>query len=266
MDVLKAEIKFAVPTDEPFVLYPSEGGGPKERLTGQHEHKVVPITNGRNAEPSPALDTNGFMLVRTPSSVEDLYQQPSPEYDDEIRDLVLSLTGAKEVIVFDHTLRADNVDVRTQRKTRQPAFMAHNDYTTRSGPKRVKDLLDSEKAQTVLEGRFAIINVWRPIRGTVRSSPLCLCDGNSLSESDLVYTERRAKERVGELYQVAHNPKQRWYYFPDMVSDEVLIFKCFDSHPGDGPAFAAHTAFEDPTSPPDAPARESIESRTLAVF
>src|SRR2546422_8091822 len=30
--------------------------------------------------------------------------------------------------------------------------------------------------------------------------------------------------------------------------------------------FTAHTAFDDPTSPPDPPPRESIEVRTLAFF
>ena len=214
----------------------------------------------------PSLEQNGFTLLNKPSSVEDLYEQPSPPYDDEIRDIVKELTGAKEVIVFDHTLRADSATIRTQRKTRQPAFMAHNDYTPASGPKRVRDLLPQDRAEAVLAGRFAIINVWRPIRGPVRSSPLALCDGNSVAEQDLVLTERRAKERVGELYQVAYNPEQRWHYFPDMEAEEVLVFKCFDSDPGGSPPFAAHTAFEAPDTPEDAPPRESIESRTLATF
>lgn len=42
--------------------------------------------------------------------------------------------------------------------------------------------------------------------------------------------------------------------------------KCFDSAE-DGPArFAAHTGFDDPTSPPNAPARQSIELRTLVFY
>ena len=44
-----------------------------------------------------------------------------------------------------------------------------------------------------------------------------------------------------------------------------MLLKCFDSDPGRA-RFTAHTAFDDPTSRPDAPARESIEVRTLVFF
>ena len=45
------------------------------------------------------------------------------------------------------------------------------------------------------------------------------------------------------------------------------MFVCYDSHDrGDGVRFGAHTAFADPTSPPGARVRESIEVRTIALF
>ncbi len=50
-----------------------------------------------------------------------------------------------------------------------------------------------------------------------------------------------------------------------MQTDEAMLLKCFDSDSGRA-RFTAHTAFEDPTSPKDARARESIEVRTLAFF
>ena len=42
-----------------------------------------------------------------------------------------------------------------------------------------------------------------------------------------------------------------------------LLLKCFDSNTDGRARFAPHTAFVDPTTPPDAPPRESIELRTL---
>jgi hypothetical protein len=61
------------------------------------------------------------------------------------------------------------------------------------------------------------------------------------------------------------NPSHRWYYFPRMRRNEAMLIKCYDADPGRA-RFTAHSAFEDPTSPPGAAPRESIEVRTLAFF
>jgi hypothetical protein len=58
----------------------------------------------------------------------------------------------------------------------------------------------------------------------------------------------------------------RWYYFSAMGPAEALLLKCFDSIRDGRARFTAHTAFADPTAPPDAPARESIEVRALVFF
>jgi len=47
--------------------------------------------------------------------------------------------------------------------------------------------------------------------------------------------------------------------------DEAVLIKVYDSAE-DVARFSAHTAFEDPTTPDHAPARESIEARTLVIF
>jgi hypothetical protein len=48
--------------------------------------------------------------------------------------------------------------------------------------------------------------------------------------------------------------------------DEALLLKCFDSCEVGCTRFAAHSAFNDPTTPADALPRESIEVRALALF
>ena len=65
---------------------------------------------------------------------------------------------------------------------------------------------------------------------------------------------------------MTYNPRHRWVYFPEMRTDEALLIKCFDSARDGRARLSVHTAFEDPSTPPDAPARESIEIRTLAFF
>jgi hypothetical protein len=79
--------------------------------------------------------------------------------------------------------------------------------------------------------------------------------------TDLVY-----RDRVGETYQVSYNPRHRWLFFPRMRTDEAMLIKCYDSDLGGKARFAAHSAFDDPSTLTDAPARESIEVRTLAFF
>lgn len=62
-----------------------------------------------------------------------------------------------------------------------------------------------------------------------------------------------------------HNPDHRWYYYPDMTLDEVIVFKSHDSRPGMA-SRVAHTAFTDPTCPPGTPTRASVEARGLVIF
>ena len=44
------------------------------------------------------------------------------------------------------------------------------------------------------------------------------------------------------------------------------MFKVYDSRKDGRARWTAHTAFDDPTTPPNARPRESIEIRTLAFF
>ena len=138
--------------------------------------------------------------------------------------------------------------------------MIHNDYTPESGPQMVRESMPADEAEHLLSRRFAEFNVWRPIR-PVRSTPLAVCDAQSIAVEDLVTVNLKH-----EVYLLSYRPNHRWYYFPLMQTDELLVLKCFDSAPDGRARFTAHSAFEDPTAAPDAPARESIEVRVLAFF
>ncbi len=83
---------------------------------------------------------------------------------------------------------------------------------------------------------------------------------------DFVISERRYPNRVGQTYSVKYNPKHMWYWFPRMRRDEALVFKVYDSLKDGRARWTAHTAFDDPTAPPNARPRESIEIRTMAFF
>lgn len=265
---IEAVLTYVVDLGEKPVIYPSEAGGRSERRVGQYADHTVVIHNGRSDVHSLSLDREGFLLAEHETRVQDFYDEEEVRavYEAEVEQLVKKLSGATKVVVFDHTRRADAAATRDQKAVREPARMVHSDYTERSAPQRVRDLLPAPEAEQRLKRRFAIINIWRPIRDPVQTTPLAICDARTISERDLVVTERRARDRIGEIYQIAFNRDHRWVYFPYMQRSEALVFKCFDSAVDGRARFAPHTAFDDPTSPPDAPARESIESRTIAFF
>ena len=90
-----------------------------------------------------------------------------------------------------------------------------------------------------------------------------MCDGQTVEAGDLIASDLIYPNRSGETYSVKYNPNHRWYYIPEMRTDEALLLKCSDTATEVPARFTPHSAFVDPTTPPDAPLRESIEVRTL---
>ena len=123
----------------------------------------------------------------------------------------------------------------------------------------------SDEAGALLQRRFGIINVWKPIRGPVRQVPLAICDSRTIAPGELVETDLVFADRTGEVSMLTYNPDHRWYYVPEMRADEAVLLKCYDSEHNRS-RFTAHTAFDDPNSDAKAPPRESIEIRTLVFF
>ena len=171
---------------------------------------------------------------------------------------------ADRVFIFDHTVRKrveGAADVRGA-GPRQPATRVHVDQTDTSGANRVREHLPDE-ADELLKGRVQVINLWRPLKGPLRDAPLAMCDGQSVAPGDLIASGLIYPNRSGETYSVKYNPDHRWFYIPQMTADEALLLKCYDSATDGRTRFVPHTAFIDPTTPPDTPPRESIELRTL---
>jgi len=239
----------------------------KPQRSGQYQSLALPIRDGRRVVGQLSLDRQGFALVPHATAVQDLYDDAEVRatYYPEMEALVQRVTGADKVVVFDHTWRSNAPGRRGEAGIREPVLRAHNDYTVKSGPQRVRDLLEPAEAEQRLKHRFAIINVWRPIRGPLTEAPLALCDAGSMAAGDFIASDLIYRDRIGETYAVAHNPEHRWFYFPAMQRDETVLIKCYDSA-ADRARFTAHTAFEDPTAPANPLPRESIEIRTLVFF
>ena len=261
-------LNYLQPTAEKPYQYTYDPPPGHERTNYAYQGHPVPVWDARPIAPQLSLDREGFALVKAPTATSDFYDEDAlrQAYYRETERLVARETGAARVVIFDHTIRRRlaGVEDRSHGQPRQPVPRVHNDYTEVSGPQRVRDVLPDE-AEALLKKRFAVINIWRPIRGPLYDSPLALADARSVAKRDFIASDLIYPDRTGETYSVAFNPAHRWFYFRAMGTDEVVLIKVYDSAENVA-RFTAHAAFDDPTTPPDAVPRESIELRSLVFW
>jgi hypothetical protein len=264
----EALLNYLVDTSET----PESYGGVRQEVAdqkrkGKYAEFKMPIYNGRDIADRLSLEREGFVLVRHDTQVKNFYDEDEVRsiYYNETEELVKQISGAKRVLVFDHTLRAADSAIREANQVSSPVRNAHNDYTEWSGPQRVRDLLPDE-AEELISRRFAVVQTWRPINQPVQNDHLAIADAQSIGTSELIPSARIYPNRRGEVYHMTHNPAHRWCYFPNMQRNEAMVFKCYDSLKDGRARWTAHCAFDDPTAPPNVPPRESIEMRTLAFF
>ncbi len=265
---VEADLNYVVDTGIPPVMYVD---WPEE------EHKATPpiyeshrckIFDARPIADQFRLATHGFEMTCIPSKVRDFYdtEEITRVYDTEVAGIIKDATGARDVVVFDHTFRTLNDVINESKGTREPVKAVHNDYTDRSACQRVIDIMGEDQADVLLQRRFAIVQTWRPINQAVLTEPFAMADGRTIPNSNFVPLQRRYSYRTAETYHISFNPNHMFYYLPQMTPEETYIFKVYDSDQEAGVRFTAHTAFDDPTSAPNARPRESVESRALVFF
>lgn len=245
--------------------YDPPDGQPRRR--GILQPTQVQIHNGRLLAVPASLDVQGFERVDHASAVANLEDEAQvvEQYYAEADALIREYTGAVKTVIFDHTIRIDEPG-REGVGLREPVRYVHNDQTERAAVRRVRDHLPAQEAEQRLLKRFAIINLWRPIGGPVWTTPLALCDAGSLEPEDFLASDLVYRDKVGETFSVRPNPAHRWYYYPHLRPEEALLLKIYDSRTEGVARAGAHTAFDDPTTPQDAPPRRSIELRALVFF
>jgi hypothetical protein len=263
---VEADLQYLVPNGHRPVNYAYPPPPGVLQNSGEFAARRVRIADGRHEPQRPTLDVNGFELVQQVSEVADFSESTiRSAYYPEVDALIRRVTGAVKVVIFDHTLRYGQPG-HTEQGVREPVRRVHNDQTSVSGPRRVRDHLPPEEAEERLRRRFAIINVWRPIGHPVEASPLAMCDARSIEPRDLVPSDLVYRDKVGEVYAFSYNPGHRWFYFPRIRPDEAVLLKIFDSLDDGRARLTAHTSFEDPRTGPDARPRRSIEVRSLVFF
>src|SRR5712692_3775984 len=130
---------------KPVTYNPPPGTGLPRRIGNDGSFRVR-IRDARPIAGTLDLDRHGFALTRHDSAVRDFYDENAVRevYYKEIEDLVKAATGAQAVVVFDHTIRV--AERAVDRGLRAPVQLVHNDYTEKSGPRRVRDLLGEAEA------------------------------------------------------------------------------------------------------------------------
>jgi hypothetical protein len=272
---LTRTITLAGPVDSKITFFqdPADGATPYNFVYDppagvpqrNYEEETLPVTINdiRNSAESISLDTNGFAVHSNVASSMKYNDWDSDDtikakYYPEVEQTLLSkIPGANKIIFFDHTIRRTRPDSK-----REPVTRAHIDQTAKSARERVVLHADSEEeANKLLNGRYRLVNVWRPIQTTpIRAFPLAMADSRTVEDADLVPVEHRYPERTGETAGVRYNKGQKWYYFSEMEGTDRIFLQCFDSEGSH--ARVAHTAFADPRSP-QGEGRESIEVRAL---
>lgn len=269
-------------------------GEPQNNFGTETQDVLIHDIRGREHEFSDtpgSLDRNAFLVVQNlpPSAESDFLEDESikKNYYPEVEDLLLkNIPGANRVVIFDHTVRRgkpgtpeegdDEKDQKDQKAkenpTRTPVTRVHIDQTAEAAAQRVHRHLPVDETAKLLQGRYRIINVWRPLnKKPVETFPLAFASSQTVRDEDVVAVEHRYPAArgayVGQTAGIRYHEDQQWHYLSGMGGDERLLLECFDSEGLKGGAVKggrlAHSAFEDPRSRPDAEHRESIEVRTL---
>lgn len=179
-------------------------------------------------------------------------------YDLELADLMSREVGAKETIVFDHTVRVDDPN-----SGRKPARNVHSDYSPAGAHKRLKDILGAEKAAEWEQAHFGFINVWRPVENPINSAPLGFVRPSSVAPEDWIEIKLIYPDRIGQIMGLVASEAHEWLYMSRMAPDEVAFFNIYDNR---GLSSIAHSAMDMVEDAKVTAPRKSIESRTLVRY
>ena len=261
-DTIEAELIYLA-KPEKLVTYVARPGDVDQREGGENVIRRVRLHNGRPLADKFEFEREGFRFVPHHSRVADFLSDDEVRrtYYKECQELIKQVSGAKRVVVFDHTLRTASSDERETKKIRDIVSRVHNDYTEWSGPQRVRDMMGDE-AETLLRGRFAIIQVWRPINHPVESHPLAICDAQTVkprrsSSTSAAIPTGSARPMRSPTTRSSAGTGSR------ICAPTKLWCSRSTSSLKDGRArWTAHTAFKDPTARrTPAPAKASKSAR-----
>jgi len=274
----QALLNYLEPTAQPLHTYSYDPPDGNPRFNGKLQECRMPVSDARRLSPSASLDLHGFTMANAVSAVKNFWDESNVRdtYYAESARLLMQLTGAHEALVFDHTLRRRAAH-RPQldgtggsfSPVREPVGRVHLDFTPRSGPERIRRVLDLPPDESLELQRYVIYGMWRCINdGPLEDAPLALADCRSVNAKDLVPNKLIYPDRTGETYAITRDASHRWFYFPRQTRDEVIVFKHYSGSDvlTNVNTSVPHSAMEEPLAYENPKPRQSIELRVLAIF
>lgn len=254
-----ATVNYHVKSPLPQAFHFDVGGQIGNLVSPELDRTTIDVVDLRHAPGGVAFETDGITFENHVSVVKDFEGSTWREtYDAELTSLLKNTLGVEEVVVFDHTVRTD--ETKAERK---PARNVHNDYSESAAQKRLVDILGKKRARLIGRGRYAFVNVWRPVERAITTSPLGFIRPSSVNPEDWMPIELIYPDRRGQILGVAASRTHEWFYLSGMTPDEVAIFNIYDSS---GLPFLGHSALDMPGDSEATVPRKSIESRTLVWY
>ena len=210
-----------------------------------------------------SLDRSGFTLERLTHAVEDFHdtEHVAKVYYPEIERMVKRITGARGVYTSSHLIRTETpVDFNDGY-----ARFVHCDYNMKRLKEMSEDVLAAHGVTPDPNWTYVWFNTWQPFDNPAINNPLAFIDWQSLPADDVIDYYYTGRNRDSLVAAPVYNPDHRWCYFPDMTTEEILLFKQMDGRLNRS-VYCPHTSFDVPDTPEDSPPRRSCEVRLLAVF
>ncbi|UDD63509.1 hypothetical protein AFCA_010773 [Aspergillus flavus] len=255
------------------------------------DRQPVQIEDVRGRKEEFRLDEHGFQFLRHESpSFASFRDEDLSTVQQESVEILQRLTGASSVQIFS-TLIRNQTDKELSKLIdssepdssvvpfNMPSRRVHVDQSEAGAYLKLKDSMAPDQVERVLQGRWAIINVWRPLK-PVPCDPLAVADARSVPDEDLFevhvgkpqnvqatfYNPKTSRQGSGTLLG-KYGPGHKWYYMSDMTQYDILLLKIFDSKDdGKTARRTPHAAFIDPHTSEVQEARESLEIRCLVCF
>ena len=242
----------------------------------QVDSRMMRIEDAAALETPPSLETHGFQTIRI--ACPDLADLPRDEIEQHwvpaVRDALQELTGADAVASWAFSMRfSERKADAPHSEVSNPARRVHADFSPAEFGHGIRHHLTREAIERIAAGRrlrrWFGLNAWQAWSPPPYDTPLAVCDIRTMSLGDLVIGTGSAPSNPDfklDLSLFSHNPAHRWYYYPALAADEVLVFHGIDSAELGHWRIVPHTAVDNPLCPADAAPRCSVEMRAMALF
>jgi hypothetical protein len=260
------------------VIVDYSGRGRTNIQIKEHDAHIVDI---RPIEKQISIDRFGFQLIRSESrSIEtwskasvdqDALQACASDYHADLARLVRAQTGARDIVPLRNGLFLRKQKKKQQEGERVASTFAHIDFSAQAARDFVLVAMAWEGIQEIDPySRLMVIQTWHVLTPPPQDYPLVFCDVSTVDKADVFFIDYIPPPGRMDIrtvsHAVAHNSAHRWYYFSNMIPEEIILFKGFDSMADTYAGAPPHTSFRNVEAPATVTARASIEARFLCFF